>query len=1346
MFKTIQLLLGSWSLGLLEHLDIQRRGLRGHRQRWPRQAQSLLDYSLTGSIARRLQLNPPPKNRTPPHSTPPSPSPLPSPPSPPMSYNQPAYGRQSLAQDQSLDYQQQQREQPYRPPSPAPSQARPTSPPVSSFYVQALYAYSGADTSSLSFRQGDIIEVLSTLASGWWDGVICEEKVRGWFPSNYVQRISEEEATWAREQMAGWWDGREDGERRGSGEYGSGDDMDRNQRALEDLMRGDDPHNFSSGGNIFSEIAAAAQATSSGVEEDEYGAYGRRDAESIYQEASPYRRESVGREGEDDDEEDFWVPKVTTSGQLFYYNPRTGETSRYMPIDGEGDGVQIHPNDFAPEGDEERGAKGKGVAAADSADSGWSAKLTPDGSAVFYENSKTGERSWSPPPTSRFHQQARPQSSTSSYAPSNDHLTFPQASHGGRGSTGDASVIPGWTARAVGTGDADAVSLGKAETLRRGSANSDDSALDGDYEQEDPREPIRPQVEQQKSERPTGSPRRTKTKGRKTVATAELLAPSPPPLLVDLEQLVGTSLRNILEQVGSDKQDGSETADPTLERDRIAALGDSVVEAVRTLLHASGVLEQVATSPSPADAPFTNEIATSHPPTSALSHAAQVELRPATRRITSTLSKLVLSVRAVWGLLETVSEDQLLESNEIPAEGPEEEARREELHQQTLAGWARAREARLEMEGKLRSEVLNGAREVQNCVGSFVADLERVLSASAALIGAPQVPKALLRTPKALQGSLRTNAAALLLPGGGFGGNWRGNGFVTLPTPNSTPNLPSSVEGASTLAYAYPSRPVNSDVAAHLQQDSTLLLDEAETMRTLVTSLFPPSPPANANASTSRTATSSSPTSLTQAFRQLDLSPNRLVDQAAQLQRQIALFLSKVEDIDVAASVDFELAGDAQSRPGSRRDTASGSGSISTSGKRSDAESVLDPPAAEYRSSVKEARPILAELEISKQALYDIAPALLASLQELYMSHAAHKTGSPTSGPQLLSTSPLAFFSASTKVEFGPDTLLGVLSDLKSAVDALCATFSSLGTIADVQAAAPGDLRRLSLAFRSSLFDSHASFTEDPRGSGLQRQGSMSESIPSRSQASSGSHSRPDEDSERRESVDSDFFFPAGAQSTTSGTVGSKGSTKTSQLFSPSGAGWEERRDSVATSASSAMSDSLPHRRELPLRLVTDVDPVSSGSSSSWLPFPTCSADLVVQSPPRHERHPPSRSSRRSWARIRLRKTCAVAYQRSRFLHGLDPITAPTRSRSTSKVRSRAELFERWSSLQPVMRDEVGSFCLSARPSLTICPTHSRQQLPFGIPHDLSHLLHLASAPRLSHRSLPHRASDGTQS
>ncbi|KAF8208652.1 SH3 domain-containing protein, partial [Mycena galopus ATCC 62051] len=55
----------------------------------------------------------------------------------------------------------------------------------SSIFCVALYDYEPAEAASgLSFRQNDIIEVLAQAASGWWDGLLGNE--RGWFPSNYV--------------------------------------------------------------------------------------------------------------------------------------------------------------------------------------------------------------------------------------------------------------------------------------------------------------------------------------------------------------------------------------------------------------------------------------------------------------------------------------------------------------------------------------------------------------------------------------------------------------------------------------------------------------------------------------------------------------------------------------------------------------------------------------------------------------------------------------------------------------------------------------------------------------------------------------------------------------------------------------------------------------------------------------------------------------------------------------------------------------------------------------------------------------------------------------------------------
>lgn len=61
-------------------------------------------------------------------------------------------------------------------------------------FVRALYDYhpDPPSTAALSFKKDDVLEVVGRLESGWWDGFLGDK--RGWFPSNYVVGISEEEA------------------------------------------------------------------------------------------------------------------------------------------------------------------------------------------------------------------------------------------------------------------------------------------------------------------------------------------------------------------------------------------------------------------------------------------------------------------------------------------------------------------------------------------------------------------------------------------------------------------------------------------------------------------------------------------------------------------------------------------------------------------------------------------------------------------------------------------------------------------------------------------------------------------------------------------------------------------------------------------------------------------------------------------------------------------------------------------------------------------------------------------------------------------------------------------------
>ncbi|KAJ3793862.1 hypothetical protein GGU11DRAFT_811634, partial [Lentinula aff. detonsa] len=216
-------------------------------------------------------------------------------------------------------------------PSPSPSPPPlPTYPP--SLFCRAKYPYTAQDASALTFTTGSIIEVLTRQESGWWDGMLGDE--RGWFPSNYVEVISEEEAEreWGEREremeremeVQGEMEmGREWGEREGwEGEVDMG-------------------HALISASASSSSSSATdewlAQALSSGSKSGS----GSREREG--------RRER-GRERERESASDFWMPQVASNGQIFYINTKTGEQSRDLPLEAEDVGVD---DDDDEEEDEE---------------------------------------------------------------------------------------------------------------------------------------------------------------------------------------------------------------------------------------------------------------------------------------------------------------------------------------------------------------------------------------------------------------------------------------------------------------------------------------------------------------------------------------------------------------------------------------------------------------------------------------------------------------------------------------------------------------------------------------------------------------------------------------------------------------------------------------------------------------------------------------------------------------------------------------------------------------------------------------------------------------------------------
>ncbi|KAG0219916.1 hypothetical protein BGX33_011390, partial [Mortierella sp. NVP41] len=140
--------------------------------------------------------------------------------------------------------------------------------------VRALYPFHSEEPSSLSFEREELIQVLTQLESGWWYGFCHGE--HGWFPSNYVEEVTQDELDLASE------------------------------------VASDDEHHH----NRHRQHADHSDPGEHDDDEDD--------------------DDHHSSDGEDDDNDgssngDFWLPQTTPDGQVFYVNTNTGESSWTIP-------------------------------------------------------------------------------------------------------------------------------------------------------------------------------------------------------------------------------------------------------------------------------------------------------------------------------------------------------------------------------------------------------------------------------------------------------------------------------------------------------------------------------------------------------------------------------------------------------------------------------------------------------------------------------------------------------------------------------------------------------------------------------------------------------------------------------------------------------------------------------------------------------------------------------------------------------------------------------------------------------------------------------------------------------
>jgi hypothetical protein len=520
--------------------------------------------------------------------------------------------------------------------------------------------------------------------------------------------------------------------------------------------------------------------------------------------------------------------------------------------------------------------------------------------------------------------------------------------------------------------------------------------------------------------------------------------------------------------------------------------------------------------------------------------AYQTEVRPFTRKITSTLSKLVLSVRAVWGLMGPSAEEEVAlqaSFDDLAAvEGEDDVEAQRANREDTLR-------SRQDVETKLRWDVVDGAREVSDGVLKFVDEVERLSggvptgsSAQSRLSDRAMMPT--LKRPLAV---LRLGASAIV-PGAGAAGNWRGNGFVGLPPPSPPPSADGfSTGSAATATQTFPSAPLTAETLASLAADARGVAEVINQLRSTINVVVAKANKRASTASARSTTTTSSRPSTPAGGGLPHIQPNqpnhtplqsaarhltKIGGSTANLLSGLAHYLSLAEDVDVASRIDFDLS--PSIIPALQHAIAE-----DAHGKGRDRSDIPDAHVEALRRTMQKAQPLLNGLERAKQALYDASPTLLLAVQAIGLSSTTESVPAMVSAAapnraQPAEDSPLTSFAVPARFPDPLATIAAALDAIDMGVRFTAEAFNALLGVANEQDTLSPDLRRLAHHVRSqALGRPSMSRTASGHLPSLQR------SLPNLQSAYGGLRGLGLEDENATEdtqteasSLDGDFFYP----------------------------------------------------------------------------------------------------------------------------------------------------------------------------------------------------------------------------
>jgi son of sevenless len=567
---------------------------------------------------------------------------------------------------------------------------------ISTFFCRALYDYQAKDASSLSFHKNDIIEVLTQLESGWWDGLLGDE--RGWFPSNYVLPISDEEA----ESVL-------------SGSVLSGSEF--------SLIH--PPTSNES-------LVDMSLALSSQLDRDrEWLATETENSGARNGTSEP----TFSPAGSTTQSSDFWMPQVTSDAQVcetfdqrikssikflfsiqnyYYVNTQTGQQSRDIPQDADDEVSESDLAALTQSSSRAGSSAGLGLGATEdgSAQAGfgvprhtgtpepWVRRLTDDGRTYYYQNKLDGQVQLTLPTSTqnrvingqqRSHARETPtirtESTTSQAKRPPDHLSI---------YSDDSDIEPSDL-------DQPASFSTSQSSLHDVSESRQTTPLKSALSEK------RPVIQLTPAERLAQS-------------LQQAVAPPPPELVTELSDTTRKAISAVVTRVqrlgiprAADGEGGIED------------LINTVVISVRDLLYVSA----------PPSGNIPSDVLPAHARDPPVNNASQAMLKPALRKVTATLSKLVLSARAIQFETGTSTSDAPL---------------------------------RIEAD----------AEELERAVVAFVLEVQRTQNR----VLVEQIGPISL---KRLRGVFLTSNIGLGLVGAGAAGSWKGFGWVALDESDERP-------------------------------------------------------------------------------------------------------------------------------------------------------------------------------------------------------------------------------------------------------------------------------------------------------------------------------------------------------------------------------------------------------------------------------------------------------------------------------------------------------------------------------------------------------------------------------